>query len=262
MNLRKPLIGVTVNYIGPDQEKCPSSVGCYYANRTYIEAIEKSGGIPLPLTFVTDSEDMAAILDRLDGVFLTGGKDMDPSHFGEDIHPAAERILPQRTASEILLIRMGIERDLPLFGACLGLQTMNVALGGDLYQDLPSQHPSDTPHRGEESQRYGDVHAVDVVPGSKLHALVKTTHLGVNSLHHQAVRRIADGLQVTATAPDGIVEGLERPASTWFLGVQWHPEDLINRPEQLALFTGFIEAARVYGQLRGERFQVPTAGHF
>lgn len=251
--MAKPVIGVTVNYVGPEEERCPSRYGSFYINRGYVEGIRKAGGVPLFLPYTDDPEEIELLLDRIDGLLLTGGKDMDPVHFHEDKHPTCERILPDRSSSELSLTRQAVERDAPILGICLGLQTLNVALGGSLYQDIPSMCPSGVRHRQTEQERHCVAHQVEVVPGSLLQRVFGgRTTLSVNSIHHQAAKTIGDGLVVSARAPDGIVEGLEHPGHAFCLSVQWHPEDLKAGESNQVLFDNLLEAAKMYRE-RGHR---------
>lgn len=249
--MAKPVIGVTVNYVGPEEERCPSRYGSYYINRGYVEGIRKAGGVPLYLPYTDDPEEIEILLDRIDGLLLTGGKDMDPIHFKEDRHPTCERILPDRSSSELVLTRAAVKRQTPILGICLGLQTLNVALGGSLYQDIPSMCPSPVRHRQTEQERHSVAHQVEVVPGSLLNKVFggKTT-LNVNSIHHQAAKVVGEGLVVSARAPDGIVEGLEHPKLPFCLSVQWHPEDLKQGESNQVLFDNLLEAARTFSQKR------------
>jgi len=243
----KPVIGVTVNYVGPEEGRCPSRYGSYYINRGYVEGIRKAGGIPLYLPYTDDPEELAVLLERIDGLLLTGGKDMDPRHFGEERHPTCERILPDRSASELQLTRQAVDRGTPILGICLGLQTLNVAMGGSLYQDIPSMRPSDVRHRQTEQERHQVAHVVEVEEGSLLSRVFGgRRELHVNSIHHQAANKIGDGLVVSARAPDGIVEGLELPRVPFCLSVQWHPEDLKMGESNQVLFDNLLEAARKY----------------
>ena len=145
-----------------------------------------------------------------------------------------------------MLVRLALEkRRMPIFGTCLGHQTLNVALGGDLWQDLPSQQPSDVVHRRPVAEHAVLSHSVDIVEGSLLHRILGRTRLDVNSTHHQGLRRLGSGLRPTATAPDGIVEALELPDHPFCLTVQWHPESLADEPgPHRALFDAFVEAVK------------------
>lgn len=251
MKNRKPVIGLTVNYIGPEESGCPSRFGSYYINRGYVEGVRKAGGIPIYLPYTDDPEELAALLERVDGLILTGGKDMDPRHFNEERHPTCERILPDRSAFEVELTRMAVQHAVPTLGICLGLQTLNVAMGGSLFQDIPSMKPSEVRHRQTEAERHGVAHSVDVVPGSKLSELFNgATKLHVNSIHHQAAKEIGKGLVVTAMAPDGIVEGLEHSGVPFCVSVQWHPEDLKAGESNQVLFDGLVRAAQEFRAAR------------
>ncbi len=240
---RRPLIGCTVNILEGHEPKCPSPAGCYYLNTRYVRAVEAAGGVPVALITTDDPDSIDRILSSIDGLMLTGGRDMDPSHFGEEPHPKAEAISKERTRFELELVRRARRVRLPTFGICLGMQTINVALGGSLYQDIPSQYQTELDHR-QDSPRGKLVHTVNVSGGSRLHGLLGCEQLHVNSIHHQAVRRIGDGLKVCALSPDGIVEGLESSDDQFLVSVQWHPEELVDVEEQRSLFRGFVEACR------------------
>ncbi|MBI4870357.1 MAG: gamma-glutamyl-gamma-aminobutyrate hydrolase family protein [Candidatus Riflebacteria bacterium] len=239
-----PLIGCTTNVLFGPEPRCPSPAGCWYLNTRYIRAVEMAGGVPIALVPTDDSPTIDRLLDGLDGLLLTGGRDMDPSHFGEQPHPKAEAISVERTRFELELARRARARGLPLLGICLGLQTLNVAMGGSLYQDLPSQTADKLDHRQRESERGRMAHPVEIRPGTRLHGIIGRERLDVNSIHHQGVREIGRELTVSAVSPDGIVEGLEGERDHFLLSVQWHPEELTDLPEHAALFRALIEAAR------------------
>ena len=216
---------------------------------SYVSAVINAGGAPLIIPATGDEGVLSAIYRCLDGLLLTGGVDMDPTHYGEDFD-GTEGVEARRDASEIWLARRAIADDLPLLGICRGHQVLNVALGGSLYQDLPSHLPeSEFDHRGST---YTDdrgllTHPVNIEPNCKLGAIFGTTNLMVNSLHHQGVKQVAQGLRVVGTAPDGLAEALEGEGKNWVLSVQWHPEELWRKQgESARLFQAFIEAARVH----------------
>ena len=172
-----------------------------------------------------DPEAMRAIFERLDGVFLTGGVDVDPSRYGEPKHPLCGTTDADRDAIELMLLDYAMGRGLPVLAICRGIQLVNVALGGTLWQDIPSERPEALGHKhtGERDDR---THPIELVPGSRLAEALGTTRCDVNSFHHQSVRQLAPGLVVTATAPDGEIEGLETATGgPWLLAVQWHPEE-------------------------------------
>jgi putative glutamine amidotransferase len=240
----KPLIGCTTNVLFGPESQCPSPAGCWYLNTRYIRAVERAGGVPVALVPTDDTATLERILDSVDGLLLTGGRDMDPSFFGEPIHPKAEAISVERTRFELELARRARQRGMAVFGICLGLQVINVAMGGSLYQDIPSQTEGKLDHRQPGEERGKLVHPVELRPGTRLRQLLGKDSLMVNSLHHQGVREVGRDLVVSAVSPDGIVEGLELPGDRFYLSVQWHPEEFIDVPEHLALFQAFVEAAR------------------
>jgi putative glutamine amidotransferase len=201
----------------------------------YLRAVELGGGIPVVLA--PEHPGMAeALLDRLDGLCLAGGPDLDPLGYGDPVRH--DRLGPtDRTvdAAEVALARGADARGLPLLGICRGLQAICVARGGTLHQ-----HVDD--HR-QTAPATESAHAVEVVPGSLLAGLTGARALEVNSFHHQAAAALGAGLRVSATAPDGTVEALEDPSRPFLLGVQWHAEGMVERREQLALFSALAEAA-------------------
>jgi len=210
----------------------------------YIGALEDAGATPRLLDPVHDAAQ--SVLDACDGLLLTGGADVDPKFYGETERHPTIKVDPARDEYEIALTREAIARDLPLFAICRGVQLLNVAAGGTLIQDLPSQHPSPVNHRMKDP-RTAKVHVVTVEPGSRLAGLLGSaaaTPLSVNSRHHQAVKQVAPGFVVSATAPDGVVEGIESPKQRFCVGVQWHPEDYWRTGDFRPLFTGFVRATR------------------
>lgn len=213
----------------------------------YVERVVEAGGLPLLLP-VVDPAWAEAYLDLADGLLLVGGDDVDPSLYGALPHPELGTVDLARDRFEVALLRVAVARDLPTLGVCRGVQVMNVALGGTLWQDLPSEVASTLPHAG----RYDASHDVDVVPGSRLAAILGTgapgsggSRVPVNSHHHQALRTVAPTLVVTARSPDGVVEAAELPSQRFFVGVQWHPERLPDAEATRRLFAAFVaEAAR------------------
>lgn len=242
--LNPPVIGLTPNFFDADRTGAPHPQGSYYLNHPYVEAILAAGGIPVSLPYLEPGPGLERLLDRLDGVVATGGFDMDLRLFGEELHPTVERVHPQRLRFELDLIERVLERDMPLLGICLGMQTLNVLRGGSIHQHVPEVFGETIAHHQGEATRAQTSHPVQVVEGSLLHRLTKTQSLPVNSLHHQAVDRLGEGLAVSATSEDGLIEALEVPGKSFALGVQWHPEDLVHQPAQLALFQGLVEATR------------------
>ncbi len=227
----------------------------------YLHAISKARGLPSIVASgftnpLEEAKQLAGeILDSCDGLMLSGGTDVDPEIFGEVPHTALGRVDGPRDPFEITLAREAVRRDLPVLGICRGLQVLNVAMGGTLIQDIPSDVPGAVTHEAGEN-RVEIAHEVEIETGSKLAQLLSTTRVGVNSFHHQAAKRIGEGLVVSATSPrDGIVEGLEMPGRTFVVAVQWHPENFWKTsPVFDGLFTGFVEAAqRAAGSRRAPR---------
>ena len=212
----------------------------------YLESIRRAGGEPHVLDPAATTATSA--LGEIDGLLLPGGKDIDPSFYGEDQHAASALAARDRDEFELELARLGHARDLPCLGLCRGAQVLNVAHGGSLIQDIPSLVSGAVPHEVKDTPvRFA--HEVWVSGGSRLCQILQE-HLseddacGVNSRHHQAVGRVAEGFEVTATAPDGVVEAIERPGARFCVGVQWHPENFWRTGEFRCLFEAFVEACR------------------
>ncbi|MGB9799311.1 MAG: gamma-glutamyl-gamma-aminobutyrate hydrolase family protein [Thermanaerothrix sp.] len=229
----KPLIGITLGRKFKDDE------GLFAISETYITAVERAGGIGVLLPALRDDEAVHRVLQRLDGLLLTGGADVDPALFGGQPHPSVYGVDACRDATEIALVRMAVENGWPFLGICRGIQVINVALGGTLYTDLPDQLGTQVAHRSEEVG-----HLVRIDPSSRLASVVNTAELRVNSYHHQGIERLAPGLKAVGWAPDGLIEAVEVPGHPFGLGVQWHPERRLDFPPHLALFEALIQAAQ------------------
>lgn len=214
-------------------------IGVAWPRPDYVTSLEQAGAIVRVLDAATDR--LPGALDDCDGLLMTGGVDVDPREYGETPHPTVETD-ETRDDFELALARLAIARDLPLLAICRGVQVLNVAAGGSLIQDLPSQHPSDTPHAINEP-RNAIAHDVTITPGTCLSLLLGAPAMAVNSRHHQAVKDTAPGFVVSAVSPDGVVEAIERPASTFCVGVQWHPENFWATGQFKALFQGLVRAA-------------------
>lgn len=206
-------------------------------NITYVQALTNVGLVPLIVPPLLDASQAAAALDSVRGLVLTGGEDVEPGRFGAAPHAKLGRTDARRDAVEVALIETARARRLPILAICRGIQILNVALGGTLYQDLGSERPGSIDHQDEETR-----HTIAVEPGTLLARTLGGPSAPVISRHHQAVRDLAPGLRVSALAPDGVIECVE-PANgggAWMLGVQWHPEDDVEE----ALFRGFAGAVR------------------
>jgi putative glutamine amidotransferase len=211
----------------------------------YEEAVRRAGGDVRILNYETDRP--AEVVNEVDGILLPGGDDVLPSLYGADPHPTFDAAEPGRDAYELELATRAGDADLPLFAICRGIQVLNVARGGTLVQNIPSELPDAMPHEVRDTP-FTIAHDVWVSEGTLLHTLLRERIDGdacpVNSRHHQAVQKVGSGLVVSATAPDGVIEAVEDPSKRFCVGVQWHPENFYRTGEFRALFEAFITAAQ------------------
>lgn len=212
-------------------------------NAEYVAAVLAAGGMPLVLSPLLGAARAADALDGCDGLLLTGGADIDPARYAAAPSPALESVEPPRDEFELALLAAARSRRMPVFAICRGLQLVNVAAGGTLWQDLPTERPGPVAHR-QAAPPAEPTHTVRVAPGSRTADLLGTGPLRVNSTHHQAVRALGAGLLETAWAEDGVVEALESDdAGEWLVAVQWHPERGSAGAADRALFSAFVAAA-------------------
>ncbi len=236
----KPLIGITC---GLSENRAGSEV-CQLG-RAYIEAVEYVGGIPVIIPTGIDQVALTELFQRLDGVLLSGGGDIDPAHFDGEPHPEIYGINPERDHLEFSLVRFSLEADKPLLAICRGIQVLNAACGGTLYTHIADQKEPQIKHDWyPDHPRDRLSHSVSLVCGSRLEEIYGENEIMVNSLHHQGVFRVGKGLKGTAFAPDGLVEGLEIEGVKFGIGVQWHPECLPDDHRSQSLFQAFVHAAR------------------
>ena len=230
-----PLIGLTAA-VNADRD---TTLLCHYAY-----AIEKAGGLPTVLPYLESTEALDAFVDRLDGIFLTGGFDIAPCRYGEEIRPTCGELQPERDSLELALLERAIERGKPILAVCRGLQLVNVFFGGTLYQDIPTEYETALCHRQTES-RFSPSHDILIKAGTPLAELVGTGRMTGNSFHHQAVKRLGDGLLPMATAEDGLLEGFYAPTYPYLRAYQWHPERLYDLDEKnRLLFADFLAATK------------------
>jgi putative glutamine amidotransferase len=238
---RPPNIGITCIAIETDRR--PPRLG---QNGTYINALIRAGAAPFLIPHLTDRVLLRSLYDLLDGLLLPGGEDVDPAFYGETRHEKCGTISLERDETELALARWAMEEGKPLLAICRGIQVLNVALGGSLYQDIQAQVPGADRHDwypGHPRDRQS--HTLQIVPQTRLAQLSGTTSLPVNSLHHQSIKEAAPGLVVVAHAEDGIVEAVEVPDHPFALGVQWHPEELAGGAVRAQrLFDAFVESCR------------------
>jgi putative glutamine amidotransferase len=220
-----------------------------YVNASYLNAVQQAGGVPVPLPPQLEPGARAEILKHVHGVLLTGGGDVDPARFGEQPHATTAEVSTARDMLEIDLTRWALAKRVPLLAVCRGLQVLNVALGGSLYQDIPSEPGSPLDHSQTALQgkaRGITTHQVKVQEGSRLAGILGALEVDVNSFHHQAIKRLGRGLAEVAWAPDSIIEGVElTDAAQFVVGVQWHPEELVGSDRAaFNLFAALVSRAR------------------
>lgn len=243
--MTQPLIGISMS-----REEKSDSPARDWVRRTYMVAIIEAGGIPVLLPNETSSWEL---LRHCHGLLLTGGGDFDPATFGAaDQGTKMSGVSKARDTTELGLIKVAEELDMPTFGICRGLQALTVAGGGALIQDLPSARPDSAISHDQEEARVDVTHRVTVDSGTRVSDILGSTIVSVNSFHHQAIDRLPAGYLATAHADDGIIEAIEDPKAAFRLGVQWHPEDLqTHQAEAKSLFRNFVQAAGMY-QGRGQ----------
>jgi putative glutamine amidotransferase len=240
-----PVIGVTPDFNAGDRKDMGGREPTYFLRARYIRAIEELGGIPLILPLVAEHSARRRLLDKVDGLLMTGsGPDLPPSLYGERQRYKFPLVSERRADFELELVRQARMRDLPLLGICGGMQAINVACGGSLFQDIPAQVPNAMDHRQKRKAIHVS-HPVTVAPKSLLNKVVARGKLMVNSSHHQSVKTVAPSLIASAVAPDGIIEAIESPGHRFLLAIQWHPEFLFERHAvHRRLFEALLRAAR------------------
>lgn len=247
----RPVIGIATQTLEAIPGELPMT---WIMGQRYVRVLTSLGAVPwlIPL-LPEDEETLRNIYERLDGVFLTGGVDVDPDSYREQRHPLCGKTDPPRDWTETRLIRWAIRDHKPVLGVCRGIQVINVAAGGTLYQDVQAQVPGAIKH--DYFPTCGDyardrlVHTVRLQPHTRLARILATDEVEVNSMHHQAVKDLAPGLVPCAFAPDGLIEGIEGANGQYLVGVQWHPEELADRMTPMRqLFASFLSAAAQYRQ--------------
>lgn len=210
----------------------------------YVRAVQQVGGVPLILPIVNEQHLILQQVEMMDGLLLSGGYDVSPLYYGEEPKPGLEAICPERDAYEIELVRIAQHLKKPIFGICRGLQLLNVALGGTLYQDIGLSVRSAIQH-SSKAKFDEATHSVSIVKDSLLHQIMGETTLLTNSFHHQGIKDLAPNLRINAQAKDGVIEGIESTKDDFILAVQWHPETMLEKhPNMLNLFQAFLEAAK------------------
>ena len=233
--MKRPVIGI-VPLVDIQRES-------YWMLPGYMEGVAEAGGLPVMLPLTDGEAQIGQLAALCDGLLFTGGQDVEPALYGEEKEAFCGECCPERDAMESKLLAIALGRDVPVFGICRGIQFINVALGGTLYQDLPVQRPSAVEHH-QRPPSDAPVHTVTPLPDTPLAALLGQGPIGVNSCHHQAVRTLAPKLIAMAAAPDGIVEAAYMPDRRFVWAVQWHPEFAFRVDENSRkLFRAFVRAA-------------------
>lgn len=238
-----PLIGISVNVDDHTSR----------LHEAYIRSVLKAGGVPILIPTTDDMDALREIVERIDGLLLSGGADIEARYFGESNLKGLTDIIPERDTYDFLLLKIASDRQLPIFGICRGMQLMNVAFGGSLWQDIPSQYPINTVTHNVLTDKEKPVHGVKIENDSVLSVISGCAETGVNSRHHQAVKQIAPGFRVSATATDGIIEAIEAFPLYRMLGVQWHPENMAtdgDNKQMQQFFRRLVDEASLFSRAK------------
>lgn len=252
----RPVIGVPTQTL----EEVPGELPrCWVMSQKYVTTLASVGAVPFIIPLLDDMVTLRAIYDQLDGIFLCGGLDVDPSNYNGHRHPLTGRTDLDRDRTELQLVKWAMVDEKPVFGVCRGIQIINVASGGTLYQDITNEVPDTMKHDYFPVQgRYPRdllIHSIQVDEESTLGRMLGVRSAKVNSMHHQSIENLGAGLAPTAWAPDGVIEAVESQGEHYMMGVQWHPEELAaTDPRMRRLFANFIRESR---QFRDERLRQP-----
>jgi putative glutamine amidotransferase len=241
-----PLIGVTTSEMRPARSVEPIPEGDpphheMALGLTYLRGLEVAGGLPLVMPPLEDGA-IEPLLDRCDGICLSGGPDLDPDTYGAEPHPELGPTEPNLDRFELAVAARADARQIPILAICRGTQALNIVRGGTLNQHIPDRS-TEIAHR-QKVPGNKPTHPVKIKPDSVLAQILGTSEIAVNSFHHQAIEKLGDGLEVSAQAPDGTIEAIEDPARPFLVGVQWHAETLMHRDFEQALFRRFVDACR------------------
>lgn len=253
--MNKPIIGVTPDFNAGNRKDMGGKEPTYFLRARYMKAIEDAGGIPIVLPLLSNKAGWRQVVSHVHGLLVTGsGSDLAPELYGERQRHKFARMSRERATMELGIAKAAYRADVPMLGICGGMQSINVALGGTLYQDIAAQLKTPIDHLPSHSATRTS-HSVQIAPGSLLRRIAGKARMDVNSSHHQSIKKVASNLAQTAVAPDGVIEAIEAPDRAFILGVQWHPEFLYERnPVERRLFTALVRAARTFadGQKRRE----------
>jgi putative glutamine amidotransferase len=241
--IKKPIIGILVNMLITENGLFPGMKRAAISH-DYVQAIVRAGGVPVLLPVVNDEESIKGQVGQVDGILLSGGYDVNPLLYGEEPFRDLDAIFPEVDEHHILSVKIAAALGKPMLGICRGLQVLNVAFGGTLYQDI-AQFSGNCLKHFQKGQRHVPSHTVELIQDTVLSKIFAKDSIVTNSFHHQSVKDIAPGFVVNAKARDGIIEGIEKKAGTFILGVQWHPEMMADQfPDMLLVFKAFVDAAK------------------
>lgn len=251
----RPTIGITTQTLHAIDGIPPALPSSWLMNQRYFLAATMVGAVPWMIPLLDDDiATLREIYERIDGLLIPGGVDINPAEYREAVRPECGNLDPARDRVELQLVRWAMEDDKPVFGLCRGLQVINVAQGGSLWQDLASQNPAFHKHDYFPTVGYERdylAHDVDIVAGTALSHFLESVRARVNSMHHQGIKELGSGLIASARADDGLIEAVEGTGEGFLVGVQWHPEVLeMSDPHTRHLFAGFVQAARDWSNAR------------
>lgn len=242
-----PVIGVTATLKEDVDAVAERPLGRFVrTDLDYVEGVANAGGVPVVLPPIGRADAVQTVISSLDGLVLSGGSDLDPSYYGEEPIPELSVTLPERDAFEMALVEEALGRGIPVFGICRGLQVLNVALGGTLFQDIPAQVGNNVLKHRQDTPKWQATHEVEVDSRSWVAGIMECDILKVNSYHHQSIKDLASGLIVSARSSDGIIEAIESRnfSERWIVGVQWHAEAMRDQgAEHSSLFEAHVSAA-------------------
>ena len=242
MKSKPPLIGITTPGQGETRLFCMRS--------EYVDAVRLAGGVPILLP--PGEPDPSFILERVDGLIFSGGGDIDPAIYNGSLHPTIYNVDPERDRFELALATLALGTDIPVLGICRGLEVLVVATGGNLVSHLPDEFGEAIAHRTNQS--LPSEHGVKIAPESRLAKIVGATEAKIVSWHHQATRTVPPDWNITARAPDGVIEALEHKHHPWAIALQWHPELAIKEPLQQRILWGFVTAAQNRGKISNRKY--------
>ena len=247
--MNKPIIGVTPDFNAGYRKDMGGKEPTYFLRARYMKAIEDAGGIPVVLPLLSNKDAWRQVVAHVHGLLITGsGSDLAPELYGERQRHKFARMSRERATMELGIAKAAYRADVPMLGICGGMQSINVALGGTLYQDIPAQLKTSIDHLPAYSATK-ITHAIQIAPGSLLRRIAGKARMDVNSSHHQSVKKVASNLAQTAVAPDGVIEAIEAPDRAFILGVQWHPEFLYDwDPIQRRLFQALVKAGKNFSR--------------